>query len=261
MIKALFFDIDGTLVSFKTHDVPQSAIVALTAAKKKGIKIFISSGRPKVIMNNLGQLEERGLIDGYVSMNGAYCFVGDEVIDQHHIPHASAVAIARYAEHEKVPCIFVGAHDIKVHHCNKMVEEIFYNHLHVNKIEETTIEEATSQRLYQITPFINQKQEDYIVRQVSGCSGERWHPAFTDITATGCDKRHGVELMAQHFGIEQNEVMCFGDGGNDISMLQYAAIGVAMGNAEDFVKQEADYITDAIDNDGVYNALLHFGII
>ena len=75
MIKALFFDIDGTLVSFKTHEIPVSTIEALTAAKAKGIHIFISTGRPRVIINNLSALQERNLIDGYITMNGAYCFV------------------------------------------------------------------------------------------------------------------------------------------------------------------------------------------
>ena len=77
MIKALFFDIDGTLVSFKTHQIPVSTIEALEAAKAKGIQIFISTGRPRVIINNLAALQERKLIDGYITMNGAYCFVDD----------------------------------------------------------------------------------------------------------------------------------------------------------------------------------------
>lgn len=53
MIKALFFDIDGTLVSFKTHQIPESTVEALTLAKEKGIKVFISTGRPFPLINNL----------------------------------------------------------------------------------------------------------------------------------------------------------------------------------------------------------------
>ena len=58
-----------------------------------------------------------------------------------------------------------------------------------------------------------------------------------------------------------NECMAFGDGGNDIAMLQHAGIGVAMGNAEDDVKQYADYITDSVDEDGIFKALKHLNII
>ena len=75
MTKALFFDIDGTLVSFETHRIPSSTIEALEAAHAKGLKIFIATGRPKAIINNLSELQDRNLIDGYITMNGAYCFV------------------------------------------------------------------------------------------------------------------------------------------------------------------------------------------
>ena len=69
MIKAVFFDIDGTLVSFKTHQIPVSTIEALEAAKAKGIQIFISTGRPRVIINNLAALQEQNLV---VIRNGEY---------------------------------------------------------------------------------------------------------------------------------------------------------------------------------------------
>ncbi len=72
-VKALFFDIDGTLVSFKTHRIPQSTVDALEQAKKNGVEVYISTGRPKQIINNLGQIEH--LIDGYITANGARCFV------------------------------------------------------------------------------------------------------------------------------------------------------------------------------------------
>ena len=59
MTKALFFDIDGTLVSFETHRIPSSTIEALEAAHAKGLKIFIATGRPKAIINNLSELQDR----------------------------------------------------------------------------------------------------------------------------------------------------------------------------------------------------------
>ena len=75
---ALFFDIDGTLVSFNTHQIPPSTILALTQAKANGHKVFIATGRPPLIITNLGAIEH--LIDGYVTINGALCFIGDEVV-------------------------------------------------------------------------------------------------------------------------------------------------------------------------------------
>ena len=66
MVKAIFFDIDGTLVSFKTHEVPRSTIDALDILRKKGIKVFIATGRHYSSINNLGNLT----FDGYITLNG-----------------------------------------------------------------------------------------------------------------------------------------------------------------------------------------------
>ena len=67
--------------------------------------------------------------------------------------------------------------------------------------------------------------------------------------------------MLDYFGISLEESMAFGDGGNDIPMLKHVGIGVAMGNAEDEVKQAADYVTDSVDENGIEKALWHFGVI
>ena len=76
MAKALFFDIDGTLVSFKTHNIPESTIEALTAAKNNGVDIFISTGRPRPLINNIQSISH--LVKGYITTNGAYCFAGNQ---------------------------------------------------------------------------------------------------------------------------------------------------------------------------------------
>ena len=107
MTKALFFDIDGTLVSFETHAIPASTIEALKAVRSKGIKIFIATGRPKTIINNLSEIQNLGLIDGYITMNGAYCFVGDEVIYKSAIPAEEVRAMGLACEAKNYPCIFL----------------------------------------------------------------------------------------------------------------------------------------------------------
>lgn len=139
MIKALFFDIDGTLVSFKTHKIPRSTVEAITMAKNRDIKVYISTGRPRQLIDNINEINH--LVDGYITVNGAYCFEEEEIISCHPIPE---------------------------------------------------------------------------------------------------------------------ETMAFGDGGNDISIIKKAGVGIAMGNANEPLKNAADYITDSVDDDGIYKALEHW---
>ena len=67
--------------------------------------------------------------------------------------------------------------------------------------------------------------------------------------------------MTKHLGLNPQHTMAFGDGGNDSSMIRTAGIGVAMGNAMDSLKREADYVTTSVDEDGIWNALRHYGLI
>jgi Cof subfamily protein (haloacid dehalogenase superfamily) len=260
-MKALFFDIDGTLVSFNTHAIPESTIEALSRARANGHKIFIATGRPKTIINNLGAIQEPNLIDGYVTMNGAYCYVGNEIIHKSPILPEEVNAVARFCRDGHYPCVFVHDNSMSVFQPNKMVADIFYEYLHCEEMPEATFEEATSGEVFQITPFITLEQEEALRASIPNCESARWYPAFTDITAKGNTKQQGIDVIINHFGLRLEDTISFGDGGNDVSMLRHAAIGVAMGNANDDVKQHADYITSTVDEDGIKNALLHFGVI
>lgn len=263
MIKALFFDIDGTLVSFRTHTIPTSTIEALTAAKARGLKIFIATGRPPVLITNLGQLEEQNLIDGFVSMNGAYCFVDKEVIYKSYIDPHEVQTLAAYCDRLQIPCIVVGERDIAVSHSNEQVNRIFHELLGVGfPIPPlTSPQELEGKEVYQLTPFLHAQQEAEIRPQLAGCEFGRWHPAFLDLTARGNNKQRGIDIMAHYFGLSPQACMTFGDGGNDIPMLRHAGIGVAMGNATDEVRAAADYITTTVDEDGILQALQHFDLI
>ena len=92
-------------------------------------------------------------------------------------------------------------------------------------------------------------------------AGVRWHPDFTDMIPADGGKPRGIRCFMERHGFTREQTMAFGDGGNDIAMLRFAGIGVAMGNANDEVKASADYVTDDVDHDGIMNALRHFGVI
>ena len=105
MIKALFFDVDGTLVSFNTHKVPESTIEALREAHKRGVKLFTSTGRPHQLLNNITEVED--IMDGFILATGAQCVYGDKVVRQDLIPTHEAEAIVDFCNRLDVPAVIV----------------------------------------------------------------------------------------------------------------------------------------------------------
>lgn len=261
-IRAIFLDIDGTLVSINEHRIPESTIKALEMAKSKGIKVFIATGRARSLINNLGELQERNLIDGYITMNGAYCYVGDEVVHKSFIPMDEVMVIARECERVGCSCVFSSESHSYLYQPTELFTDIFYVLLNVDPIDVAdSLEVALSGDILQMSPFLSEEQEGEIADRLPNCELGRWHPTFSDVSARGNTKQGGVDVICSYFGIDLGETICFGDGGNDVGMLQHTAIGVAMGNASDEVKGYASYVTSSVDDDGIWNGLRHFGVI
>ena len=257
---ALFFDIDGTLVSFKTHEIPASTIFALTQAKAHGHRIYIATGRPPVIITNLGAIEH--LIDGYITTNGALCFVGNEFVTCQPIPKSDVQTIVADSKAKGYSLIVVGKKDVAVLDPTGDVNRIFQQMLAVKNLDKASpLEDVLEQDILQLTPFFPTDYEQQLMERLPQCTSGRWHPEFTDITANGADKGKGILAIARHDGLDPRHTIAFGDGGNDTSMICQAGIGIAMGNAIDALKQQADYVTTSVDDDGILNALRHFGII
>lgn len=207
-------------------------------------------------------MQQQGVIDGYITMNGGYCFVDDKVIYKSAIPKQDAEIILNYCSLHSIPCVVVGEKDICVCRPNEQVRYIFHDFLKADFIPASTPEEALRQGdIFQMTPFVSAAQETEMLHTVTHCEVGRWHPAFADITALGNTKQQGIDQIIRHFGIALEETMSFGDGGNDISMLRHAGIGIAMGNADAQVQAAADYVTADVDDDGIAKTLKHFGII
>ena len=259
-VKALFFDIDGTLVSFNTHRIPGSTVQALRTAKQRGVMVFISTGRPIHIINNLGQIEE--LIDGYITTNGAYCFIGKEQVCMNAISKAEVAIIMDACRQWDRPIVMSGKDEVAIFNYKQEVDDVFNKQLGVNCIDYgLPAERLLGKPILQMTPFISYSQEEELMAQLPGCTSGRWSPHFTDITCSKADKGKGLAAMALHLGLNICDTMAFGDGGNDTPILRAAGIGVAMGNGCDEAKENADFVTESVDEDGVRNALHHFGVI
>ena len=257
---ALFFDIDGTLVSFQTHEIPPSTIYALTQAKANGSRVYIATGRPPLIITNLGAIEH--LIDGYITTNGALCFVGDEIVCCQPIAKEDVTTCIEDAKAKGYSLIVIGRRDVAVIDPKGDVDRIFRQMLAVKNLDKTApLDTVLQQDILQLTAFFPADYEPELMARLPHSISGRWHPEFTDITADGADKGKGILAMARHEGFDPSHTIAFGDGGNDTSMILQAGIGIAMGNAIDALKKQADYVTTSVDDDGIRNALQHFGVI
>jgi hypothetical protein len=257
---ALFFDIDGTLVSFNTHEIPASAVKALTEAKENGSQIYIATGRPPMIITNLGQIEH--LIDGFITINGALCYIGHEQVCCHPIPVEDVMTCVQDSQAKGYGLIVVGRDQVAVLDPTGSVDRIFRQYLNVKEFDKPSpLEDVLKQDVLQLTAFFDADYEKDMLARMPHCVSGRWHPEFTDITAREADKGKGILSIARHKGFDASRTIAFGDGGNDLSMILQAGTGVAMANATDELKQQADYITTSVDDDGILNALCHFNVI
>ena len=256
MIRAVFFDIDGTLVSFLTHTVPPRAREALLQLQENGIRIFVSTGRG---LNELLEVEDIPF-DGYITLNGQYCCTRDALVYENTLDRRDLETLwAMQAEHP-FPCGFTTDHGKFYNFRNARVDEI--NELTHNEGHPVgDCANITWEKVYQIIAFLNEEEEKKVLSRLPGCISARWHPYFVDICPKGGTKKLGMQKFLDYYGISRSETMAFGDGGNDLPMIEYAQIGVAMGNAVDIVKERADYITGTPDEEGIASALRHFGLI
>lgn len=257
MVKAVFFDIDGTLVSFKTHQVPASAVRAIQALRARGILVFIATGRHFTTIDNLGTLG----FDGYITLNGGYCLSHDrKVIYKHAILPEDLTAIVKYMEEKPFPCIFVHEHVLCLNYENEVTKEVF-RMLNFPALPILPLREAAEGETFQLVAFFTGEQEKQIMAHMPHSEAARWSPLFSDVIPRGSSKQVGIDKMLEYFHISLEETMAFGDGGNDISMLKHVGIGVAMGNAVEEVRQAATYVTSSVDEDGIEKALQHFQLI
>ncbi|ADL04740.1 Cof-type HAD-IIB family hydrolase [Lacrimispora saccharolytica] len=255
-IKAIFFDIDGTLRDFQTGRVPDSAKEALLEARKAGILLFIATGRHKLEMEEENLLE--GItFDGYVTLNGQYCYCKDRVIYDFPIDPVEVERTLALLEEEPFPCLFMEGDCMYINMVNSMVEQVQLE-IGTRIPPVFNVERARNHPIYQMIPYISTDMENRLRKCLAGCEFIRWHDEMAiDVIPAGGSKWNGILKMAEHYGFSAHEMAAIGDGKNDISMITGAGLGIAMGNASDEVKDTAGYITDSIDADGLKKAVFH----
>lgn len=256
MIKAIFFDVDGTLVSHSKAEVSNSTRVALSKLKEKGIQCVLATGRHT---SELEMLPIKDLdFDGYITLNGQLCLDKQKaILHGNPITGIEKENIIKLFEEKRVPVSLVEEKRLYINFVNQQVIEA--QTAVSTKIPEC--DEYTGNDIYLAVVFMEQGKEEELAEKLEGCKITRWNKYACDVISKQGGKVTGIKQYLCDHQIDEQETMAFGDGENDIEMLEFAHIGIAMGNADDRVKEYADYITADIDDDGIEKALKYFKMI
>ena len=257
MTKAIFFDVDGTLVSFKTHQISPSVRQALQALRERGIKLFLSTGRHLAMLDPVRQVFD---FDGYVTLSGQYCTAQGQVLRSTPMPPEAVEELVAAARTDAFSCIFLEGEEIYINCINEMTRQ-FIRDLSIPMPLQRPADYARGREVYQAVTFLTREREHLLLDRAPHLKTTRWHPNFLDVIPPSGGKDRGMDALLDYFRIPVEDAMAFGDGENDLSMLLHAGIGVAMGSAHEEMKRQVDWVTGTADEDGVVQALVHFGLI
>ena len=260
--RLLALDIDGTLTNGKKEITPKTRQV-LIEAQEKGLRLVLASGRPVPGIMPLAEQLELAKYGGFVlAFNGGViidCSTGkpiyQDLLDTSVYPHlyekgnSGDFRILSYLDGH------IACEDID----NEYVRyEAMLNRMPLRKLrsflEEIDFPEPKCLIVGNPEKLVVLEQElaGYYKGRMSIYRSE---PFFLEVLPPGIDKAKRLEFLLGHLGIERSELMACGDGFNDLSMIRYAGLGIAMANAQEVVKEAADYITLSNEEDGVAAAV------
>ena len=237
------------MLSFTTHRVSEGTIRAFDRLHKAGVRTFISSGRPMVLIPPMPVTFE-----AHITMNGGLVFTPDKVLLSNPIPREDTGVWLDLAKARNICTMIFTADGMMLAQPNEAGMKL-RDQLEFTMPPVVPIDEMRGVEAYQIIALMPPQMDGEVGALLSHCRLPRWHPAFTDIVANGNSKAAGMDAICRHFGIGQDETIAFGDGANDIEMLQWASTGIAMGNAAPEVKAAADMVTTSVDDEGIEQAI------
>ena len=262
-ITALFFDIDGTLTSFKTSQVPASTRAAISACREQGIKASLATGRSpheyEAVKKVLGME-----FDGTVCMTGQVAYDERGYRRREPLDQGDVRLLLDYLKTH--PETGVHFSELEYGYLNFLSPEAkkLYDSLKdtaPSAVIDDPYERTKTHELYQFSIYLTAERAVEVTGIFHHTRALRWHKDFADFIPADGGKDKGIAALLDSWGLKRENCMVFGDGENDIDMIDYAGIGVAMGNASDLVKSHADYVTSSVDEDGIYRALQHFGVL
>jgi len=257
MPQAVFFDIDATTFQHDIQDVPFSTYEALKQMKKKGIKLGACTSR---VGNELVNLPKKfiDLLDGLITCAGGVVRTDGKIIAEHVIHPEDAKRVCQWCKDNKVVLRWSDAYNEgHFDHCMEEEKSQIFEYLyHMNH----TLQPYTNERIVHMLMFPPMDKESEI-RSLLKYSNLIVLRRTMEVTAPNTSKASGVRTLATHWGIGMEDTISIGDGKNDIDMFQATQYSIAMGQAQQEVKDAATYVTTPIDQNGFYLAFVHYGVI
>jgi len=262
--KLMAVDIDGTLLNSKGEITPRT-VKAIRNGVEKGLIFTIATGRPIQGVEYLNDI--LGLDLPYITYNGAMAVLGKsrKILWEQKLSPRDARDIINIGQKFDVSmmiwkdnCLYVNRFDEKSekYRSQSRVKPVIYN----------DVNEITENGVTKILWYEDQdKLEKYLKELGNYLSGNVTYftslPYFLEFVDKRASKAIALEKLGQYFNIKQSEIIAVGDGFNDISMIEYAGLGVAMGNSHETIKQKADFVTLSNDNDGIAYVIEKFVLL
>lgn len=257
MSKAVFFDIDGTILD-REHGITKITPKVAAAMRKlqaKGDKIFIATGRPVSFLYK--ELLDFGF-DGFVTANGALVLAGGEVIFEKKLDMAGVKKICEIADAENIEYILQGYPNTYLKK-NSPACETFCNKIGVDYskfIRDFDMDEISVSKLECMSLRQDAENLDVVYKKILSTPGftgwaDPFHYKTMEIYSETVSKATGILEMLKYFDIPVENSFAFGDGLNDNEMIQTVGTGIVMGNAKDDLKKVGKYVVPSVHEDGV----------
>ncbi|MEH6882521.1 Cof-type HAD-IIB family hydrolase [Priestia megaterium] len=256
--KIIFFDIDGTLLDHdkKLHASTKKAVRLL---KEQGHEVAIATGRAPFMFKDL---REELDIQTYISFNGQYIVLNGEVLYKNPLNKEELQDLTAFAVEHDHPVVYMDHEDMK---SNIEFHDYIESSISTLKIGFTHPHQDPTyfkgREIYQSLLFCTAGEEAPYEEKFKKFDFIRWHEFSTDVLPKGGSKARGIETMIEKLGFDKKDVYAFGDGLNDIEMLEFVGNGVAMGNAEEVVKEVANLVTKDVAEDGILHGLELVGLL
>ncbi len=254
MYRILFTDIDGTLLSHTTNSIPASAIETVKKLQAQGIQVWGCTGRHT---EELKKMNLEGFDpDGWVTLNGALCLKGEEVLYAAPITDGDLEILVNTVKETPFAVQFMEKDRM---YNNMLSEELIQglSNIHTDPDPIVDIEEVGRSPLYMFVPWGPKDIVDDMLGRMKHVKWVRWNDYAVDAFSDRCGKSFGIRAVCSALGITKEEVIAIGDAENDLSMFSEAGLSIAVGNAMESVKAAAVVVSDHIDNDGFAKAFMN----